>query len=349
MNKLLLSFLVFMSAIGFAAILNFAIPSHPLNAPAPTPTPVPKPLLVYTFDNLKKTNFKPSKITFGRKISETPNYVSQMFYFSVPARPGEVNTLKVSGLANIPKSAGAHPIIVMFRGYVPYEIYGEGVGSQPSAKVFAANGYITLAPDFLGYGESETGASGFENRFQTYTTALTLLNSLTNLNSGLEASYSGQITANTKNVGIWGHSNGGHIALTTLAISGVSYPTVLWAPVSKSFPYSILYYTDETDDQGKSLRLALSSFEEKYDTNLFSPERYYKWIKASIEINQGTGDQEVPVWWSDELVMNLKKLDVDVSYYTYPGADHNLLPNGWSQAVTNSLNFFNEKLQTFKN
>ena len=41
------------------------------------------------------------------------------------------------------------------------------------------NGYITLAPDFLGYGGSDIESSNiFEARFQTYTTVLTLLKSI---------------------------------------------------------------------------------------------------------------------------------------------------------------------------
>ena len=226
---------------------------------------------------------------------------------------------RVSGLANIPKAEGNYPVIIMFRGFVPNDIYKPGVGTQPSAQVFVHNGFITLAPDFLGYGQSASGsADGFENRFQTYTTALTLLSSLAKLNTGLSSEYSGTISADMTKIGIWGHSNGGHVALSVLALSGVTYPTVLWAPVSKSFPYSILYYTDESDDQGKALRKALGSFEAIYNTDDFSPERYYKWIKAPLEINQGTADQEVPYWWSEDLVATLTKQGTDVTYLSYP-------------------------------
>ena len=304
------------------------------------PKETPKPLLAYTFESLKNTEFPRSPILFGDKIEETPDYTSQIFYFNVPEKPGSTTFLKVSGLANIPKTEGNYPIIVMFRGYMPKETYKSGGGSQPSARVLARNGFITLAPDFLGYGESASAsATLFEDRFQTYTTALTLLSSLPNLNEGLGQSYPG-ITGDTNKVGVWGHSNGGHIALSTLAISGVTYPTVLWAPVSKPFPYSILFYTDETDDHGKALRYALSIFEKNYDTELFSPANYYSWIKAPMQIHQGTSDEEVLPWWSDELVETLKKDGVNVNYFKYPGADHNLLPNGWDDAVLKEISFF---------
>lgn len=306
--------------------------------------PQPTPLLAYTFTNLKKTKFPLTKITFGPVVSENADSLSRMFYFSVPKTPNSRETEKVSGLCNIPKKPGNYPVIIMFRGFVPDNIYKPGVGTQPAASVFVKNGFITLAPDFLGFGQSASPSpDSFENRFQTYTTALTLLSSLPTLNDGLDEIYSGSITADLGKIGIWGHSNGGHIAIATLEISGVTYPTVLWAPVSASFPYSILYYTDESDDQGKALRRVLAGFEQLYDTDQFSPPNYYTWIKAPLEINQGTSDQEVPVWWSDDLTAKLKKDNIDVTYFTYPGADHNLLPSGWSDAVSNSIDFYNKQ------
>ncbi len=300
------------------------------------PKEIPKPLLEYTFEILKNTNFLKSEITFGEIKDETSDYISRMFYFNVPEKSDNLNTLKVSGLANIPKGNRNYPIIIMFRGYLPKETYKSGGGSQPSAKVLAKNGFITLAPDFLGYGQSASAsATLFEDRFQTYVTALTLLNSVSSLE---------EIGADTTKIGIWGHSNGGQIALSALAISGVNYPTVLWAPVSKPFPYSILFYTDETDDHGKALRYALSIFEKDYDAELFSPVNYYNWIKAPIQIHQGTLDEEVLPFWTDELTEILKKGNINVSYFKYPGADHNLLPNGWNDAVLREIKFFKEEL-----
>lgn len=326
-----------------AALFYFLYPKPPLLSPILKSIPKPKPLLSYTFDNLQQTRFPKTQITVGRKINETPSSVSQMFSFSVPEKPDSTTMKRVSGVINLPLEPGTYPVIVMFRGFAPKETYQPGIGTQPSAKVLSGQGFITLAPDFLGYGESDgLSNNGFEDRLQTYSTALTLLSSLPTLNNGLEASYSGKIKADLDKIGIWGHSNGGQVALSTLAISGMKYPAVLWAPVSKSFPYSILYYTDEFDDQGKGLRQALSDFEEDYDTESFSPPNYYSWIKAPLQIHQGTSDQEVPVWWSDELVKNLKKDKIDVTYYTYPGANHNLQPNGWPLAVSREIDFYNK-------
>jgi len=307
--------------------------------------PPATPLKAYTFENLKKTQIPGSDITFGEVTEETDEYTRRIFYFDTPMTPDSKNAIKVSGLATIPNLEGEYPVIVMLRGFIPKESFISGAGTSPSAGELARNGYITLAPDFLGFGDSASpSADSFENRFQTYTTSLSLLESLRNLDKGLDKIYEGTISADLEKTGLWGHSNGGHIALATLAISEKDYPTVLWAPVSKSFPYSILYYTDETDDQGKAMRTALYGFEELYDTEDFSPERYYKWIKAPIQINQGTADEEVPYWWSQELSNILEENDITVELNLYSGANHNLQPS-WSKAVANTINFYNERLE----
>lgn len=305
-----------------------------------------KPLLKYSFERLKKNKFQPSQIALGATLEEKENHISQMFYYAIrDVVNGENKEKKVSGLINVPKKEGVYPVIVMLRGFVAKEIYTTGIGTKRAGEVFAENGFITLAPDFLGYGQSANPSqNSIEERFQTYATALTLLSSLSNLNSGLTASYSAKIRADVSKVGIWGHSNGGQIALSVLEITGRNYPTVLWAPVSKPFPYSILYFTDEFDDHGKALRKVVADFEDDYDIELYSPGNFYSWINAPLEIHQGTADDAVPVKWSDQLVSDLIKLKKDVTYFTYPGADHNLMP-GWETAVARSLDFYKKNLQ----
>mgnify|MGYP001578405053 CR=1 FL=1 len=261
-----------------------------------------------------------------------------MFYFVS-------NNKKVSGLLNVPKVEGTYPVLIMLRGYVPKEIYETGVGTKRAGEVFAQNGFITLSPDFLGYGESNNPSKDvMEERFEAYTTVLSLLTSLKNLNEGLTASYSGKIKADMEKVGLWGHSNGGQIALSALAISGKKYPTVLWAPVSKPFPYSILYYTDDIEDHGKALRKVVADFEKNYDSELYSLTNFYSWINAPIQIHQGIDDEAVSVKWSDTLVSDLEKLAKDAEYFTYPNSDHNLMPGGWELAIQRSLDFYKEKL-----
>lgn len=277
-----------------------------------SPLVAERPLDKYTIENLGKREYK-SQIFIDDEIF--PGVFN--FHFDSDGK-------KVTGLAHIPKGCKKCPVITQFRGYVEKNIYQPGVGTKKTAEVFAKNGFISLAPDFLGYGGSDAPSGDvWEERFQSYTTALNLLSAISNWP-----------LANPDKIGIWGHSNGGQIALTVLEISQKTYPTVLWAPVSKPFPYSILYYADEADDRGKALRKKLAGFEKDYDVELYSLTNYLDRVKAPVLIQQGTADEAVPQKWTDVLAKQLK-----ANYVVYPGADHNLTP-GWNSAVNRDVEFY---------
>jgi len=304
--------------------------------PSSITQPKEKPLDKYTFDALSKTKFEPSEIELGDVTQDSADFTSRLFYFYDSGK-------RVSGQINIPVGQGPFPVIVMFRGYVDREVYTTGVGTQRAGEVFAKNGFVTLAPDFLGYGQSDKQSSDvMEERFQTYTAAITLLRSVENLNKTFDKEgIEGSVDINK--LGIWGHSNGGQIAISTLEITGENIPTVLWAPVSKPFPYSVLYYTDEFDDRGKFLRGEIAKFEKDYDVDNYSIEKFFGSINAAIQIYQGTLDDSVPQSWSDEFVDSMKELNKDIEYVVYEGADHNLLPNGWNSAVVGAMGFYRQR------
>jgi fermentation-respiration switch protein FrsA (DUF1100 family) len=113
----------------------------------------------------------------------------------------------------------------------------------------------------------------------------------------------------------------------------------LWAPVSKPFPFSILAFSDEAEDQGKLLRKAVATFESRYDVFEYSIDRYWGAINIPVLLHQGTSDDAVPYWWSDSLAEKLEELDKDLIYHKYPGADHNMRPV-WDTVVARDLQFF---------
>jgi uncharacterized protein len=300
-----------------------------------------KPLEKYTINVLSGRRFTGSDIIFDEATATESAYTVYTFHFMSdgPTSPGGLPGMrkKVTGVAHIPNDASKDnkkPVIVQFRGYVDREKYFPGEGTQRSAEVFARNGFISLAPDFLGYGGSDMPSSDiFEERFETYTTALSLLASVSTLS-----------IADPGKVGIWGHSNGGHIALTVLEILHRPMPATLWAPVSKPFPYSILYYTDDADDHGKLLRKSLAAFEKDYDVEQYSLTRYLDRIVGPLQLHQGSLDEAVPQKWSDDLAKLLDGSVKDMKYYVYPGADHNML-GAWNTVVARDVDFFTSRLK----
>lgn len=230
----------------------------------------------------------------------------------------------------------------MARGYVEKDGYITGTGTKNAATYYAKNGYLTYAPDFSGYGESDPeDPNALGARLVKPVEILDLI-------ASVRAKYP------TLPIFLWGHSNGGQIMLTvsevlgkrnlqgeTLKVKGV----ILWAPVSKPFPYNILYYTDEADDKGKWLRGQIAEFEADYDVFNYSLDRYLDWIALPIQLHQGTADEAVPIKWSDELDKSLKEKEKKINYYVYPGADHNMKPN-WDTVVARDVEWMKSLAKT---
>lgn len=282
----------------------------------------------YSFSRLQSRAYQPTKIILERVITKKPEYTAYLFSFFSDGK-------RVTGQLNLPTISGKKPVIVMIRGFVDKDQYKTGVGTRPAAEHFAQHGYITIAPDFLGYGESDQESYDvFESRFEKPVTVLNLLASIPTLPQ-----------SDPKKIGIWGHSNGGQIAISVLEISKQSYPTTLWAPVTMKFPDSILQFADELPDQGAYLKGQLDIFHERYADADYSIDQYLNDIAAPLQLHQGTKDESVPVSWSLSFVEKLKALKKPVTYFQYEGEDHNFDRGKWSLVVQRDLAFFEQHLK----
>ena len=285
-----------------------------------------KPLEKYSFENLKQREYQGSEIKLEKIIKEEETFTSWLFSFQSDGK-------KVTGMLNLPQKQGKLPVIVMLRGYADDQVYFTGLGTRKGAAVFAENGFITLAPDFLGFGGSDTSSADIlEARFERPITVLNLLASIKNLPQ-----------AKAEKIFIWGHSNGGQIALSVLEISQKPIPTTLWAPVTKGFPESVLQYMTDLDDQGLKVKKAIDNFVALYDSTGYSIDQYWQDIKAQLQVHQGTADEYIDTEWTDNFVQTLKDLGKNITYYKYPQNDHNLSKD-WDTVVQRDLQFFKKFL-----
>lgn len=284
-------------------------------------------LAQYSIESLRKRTYPGSEIKIGKKINGEETFTSYVFTFTTDGK-------KVTGQANLPKKSGKQPVVVMLRGYLDKEGYFTGLGTRKAAAKFAENGYITLAPDFLGFGGSD-GDSGdiLEARFEKPITVINLIQSLGSLEQ-----------ADNKNLFLWGHSNGGQVALLTLEILKKPIPTTLWAPVTRGFPESVTDYIGEMDDKGKMVVATLSAFAKTYNEHQFSVASYYQDITSPIQLHQGTRDELIKEEWSHTFVDKLKGFGRSVNYFVYPKDDHNLSRN-WDEVVKRDLEFFSAHIK----
>lgn len=317
-----------------------------------------RPLLPYTFENLRTRKYEARTITIERELSKEVEFVSYLFSYDALGR-------KMSGQINFPTIVTEDtPVIVMIRGYVPHEIFSTGVGTRNGAAAFAKAGFITIAPDFFGYGESDPEPTdSWQARFEKPIAVIELIKTIRE--KGIPMDESGELYATNK-IGLWGHSNGGQISMSTLVTLQEPIPTSLWAPVVVPFPYSVMYFSDEDPDEGKGMRLWVSQLEDTYELRDFSFTQYLDGLKGPFQLHHGTNDEAAPKIWSDEFIDKVElenetrayaKKTASASesaqladpivfkYYVYPGADHNLQPiTNWQRVVERDIAFYKQYL-----
>ncbi|MFZ5376145.1 MAG: alpha/beta hydrolase family protein [Patescibacteria group bacterium] len=387
-KKIALPLLVFIVALGIFSIgYFFPKNSSPTSLISPfvssEPTPRPLPLLEYTINNLTLRKYQPSThFTLERELNPGQNldFKTYLFTFTTLEK-------KMSGAINIPATeppTGGFPVIVMLRGWAPVESYYSGMGTKNAAAELAKNGFVTVAPDFFGYGESDPDFEDtWKGRFTKPINVIELIKTLES-NRTLELPTNepdatdllgSEVKINPARLGIWAHSNGGQIALTTLEVLGQPIPTTLWAPVTAPFPYSVLFFSDENPDEGKEARAWVALFEKDYDVFEFSLTQHLDRLNGPLLLHHGTADEAALFSWSEEFLTKvdqenerrlsrkkeLKSLTatasadvsqleeeellepIKVNFYKYPGSNHNLQP-GWDVVVERDIAFFKKWL-----
>lgn len=259
----------------------------------------------YRFEALAEREFPVGEIKLGAATRFERAYTTYVFTYK-----SEDKT--VSGMANIPKGQGPFPVIVLLRGYADWQTYYIGHGTEKQANYYAEHGFLTLAPDFLGYGYSDHEDQDILlARFARPVTVLSLLASIPSLPE-----------ADTSRIGLWGHSNGGQIALSVLEITGQPYPTSLWAPVSLGFPQSVLVYLGDPE-VGNVVKEKVDEFSLANNPKDFSIAEYFGLIKAPFIIHQGTADELIKTEWTRALADRLRGQGLAVEEHSYRGLNHN--------------------------
>ena len=260
----------------------------------------------YTFEALSAREFRPGKINLTSLTKKEKNFDTYVFTY-------QSDNKTISGMANIPRGEGIFPVVILLRGYANRETYHIGLGTERSANFLAEHGFLTLAPDFLGYGWSNWEDQDILlARFYRPVEVLNLLSAVDSLPQ-----------ADSSRIGLWGHSNGGQIALSILEITGKNYPTSLWAPVSLGFPESVTVYLGIQEEVGNPVKEKVEEFLKDNDPKKFSIVEYFTQIKAPFIIHQGLADELIKTEWTRDLVDRLRNQSLKVDFFLYRGENHN--------------------------
>ena len=244
--------------------------------------------------------------------------------------------LNIYALMNIPlskKPEKGYPVVLVNHGYIPPARYSTVDSYRLVDGYFASNGFITLKSDYRGHASSDKGTNRPVDRMKYVLDVLYLTMAVGSIDG-----------ADPGNIFMYGHSMGGEITLKALEISSNIKAASLWAPVTKRFPESMLYFVRK-----RSLSEAINEKEKierifgKSNYSFFSPIDNISLIEAPLIIHHGTGDDSVPYNWSLELVEKLKESGVNYKFYTYDD-DHNFAGRYFYVVLKRDVAFFKKYL-----
>ncbi len=299
------------------------------------PTPI-LPSMAVEF--LKEKDYPGSDILIEESLTPESNYDRYIASYQ-----SEGN--KIYGLLAVPntnKPENGYPIIVFLHGYIPPDEYQTTERYTAYQDELAKSGFITYKIDLRGHGnsEGEPVSAHFSEAYLVDT-----LNAISSLKK-----YS---DADSDNIGIWGHSNGGEIGLRSMVVSEEIDVGVFWAGVVGSFEDMLETYNEDIAFLNLETRSAPELVEnqglpsENPDFwRQIDPYFYLSDISGPVQLHHGTADESVPVELSISLKESLESANKEVELYQYSGGDHNLSSPHFSLAMERTIDFFKRNLFT---
>ncbi len=260
----------------------------------------------FTIEGLKRRQTNIGKIIIKGEIASTQR--SSSYYMEYPS-----GGLTITGVIGIPHTSLLNPVVILNHGYVPPANYKSGEKTAGISEHLTNNGYITISPDFRGWGGSDFG----DNFFRAGLVLDTL--NLIDLIPSIE-------TADPTRIGIWGHSMGAGTAVKSLVIDSRIKACVLYAPLSINDKdiFSRWGYVDvEMEKRNDELLTIYKKALENLDfLALTSPNQYLELVSAAVQIHTGLKDNVAPPEWADEIYKTLKLHNKEVEIFKYPDQGH---------------------------
>jgi dipeptidyl aminopeptidase/acylaminoacyl peptidase len=309
----------------------------------PSPSPTPHVLVGVTIDGLRQRDYPGGPIEIRQTLETTDVYTR--YAIAYPS-----DGLTITGILQIPAGDGPFPVIILNHGYHERERYWAGSGTWMAAEFLNRRGYITVAPDYRSWGESEWGPSLFHTGLVA--DVLNLIDSLW---------YIPQ--ADPSRLGMWGHSMGGGITTKMLTIDSRIKAAVLYGTNSADdadliarwgrgcLPGETQYTTScnpaeviPADLPAEIVDAYLAAAADPVMLQQIAPIFHLDNITAPVQIHIGTADgQELnatPPEWSFKLHEALLATGKQSELFVYEGQGHMFQGQAWVDMISRAADFF---------
>jgi dienelactone hydrolase len=331
-------------ALGAAVLLSSCLPTPagptPFpSSPAPTiapagiptlavltqaaPSPTPDPYAGLTIDDLIRRTYGGGRIEFESEQRVSPSFSRYLFHYPSDG-------LTVHGFLDVPTGQGQFPIVLVLHGYVDPDEYETLSYTAGYADALASEGFLVLHPNYRNYPPSDPGPNLFRVGY-----AVDVLNLIALVQA--QAGEAGPLaSADPTDIGLFGHSMGGGIALRVLTVESPVEAAVLYGSMNadERLNFEKIYEWSEGTRGLEELNVPLA------DLARISPSNYLDRIQAPVSIHHGGADELVPPVWSDELCLRLSALGKSVECYTYPAEPHTFIGFGGIELIQRAVAFF---------
>lgn len=290
----------------------------PTSTPSPTstvtPTATPNPYLAFTIPGLRERDFPGGQIEITSSWEGTDAFTR--YYVTYPS-----DDLRISGMMAVPKGQGPFPVIILNHGYIPPSQYWTGADTYDASTYLASRGFLTISPDFRGWGRSDTGENVFRSGL-----AIDVMNLISSLPSLPQA--------DPGRVGIWGHSMGGGAVAWTMAVDPRVKASLLYAPVSADASDRRRFGGGGPGGSDPVWR------DDPAFVDKISPINYFDGVTGPVQIHQGAADTTTPPRWARAIRDALTAAGKDVTYFEYEGQGHALKGDAWRTFMQRTADFF---------
>lgn len=359
-----LLFFIFLAACSSAPAAH---PSATLNAvivpdtPMPSVTPRPtatrtteQALYPFTIAGLREHKFQSGKIKIRKTLFETEIFTRYLIEYPSDG-------LIITGILQVPTiGEPPYPVIVMNHGFFSRTIYASGDGTDRAAEFLNRRGYLTVSSDYRSWANAEIGESLYYSGL-----AIDVINLMNALPSFQQA--------DSKRIGMWGHSMGGGVTLKVITVDTRVQAAVLYSSVSADFTDiidrwgpgclgdvyegEITYGCNSSDILPLDLPddLIASYFNSVTDPDMLeavSPFYHFDLVDASVQINYGTEDGKTsagtPPEWSKKMYKAFIEADKDAQLFGYEGEEHSFHDDEWFAFMERSSQFFDKYVRGTK-
>ncbi len=298
----------------------------PTWTPEPTVTPAPETFAQYGIQALRTRTYGGGELEVLETTQE--NNIFTRYTICYPS-----DGLQIYGYADVPRGDGHFPVILMLHGHSDPEGYSILAQDTVYSGMYAADRYIVIHPNLRNYQPSDKG----DNLFMTGM-AIDVLNLIAVVKDG--AGHGLLKRANHDRLGLWAFSMGGAVALRVLTVSPDVDAAFLYSPMGGDDYLNAQFLAAAGDADAQSvLNLSPLVFQAT------SPQNFYQYITAAVDIHHGLVDSTIPVSWSQKTCEQLKSLQKTVNCYYYEGMDHVFVGNSGVKLKLRMSNFFETHLK----